>query len=109
MPTLRCEVNNCVHNSTNLCELGEIAVKGRDASHCDSTCCSTFCDCSGSLSNEKTDRMTSSTASSTSSIRCSADSCKYNEQNNCCADSINVTGHGAEKAEQTVCSTFCCH
>lgn len=109
MPTLRCEVGNCVHNATSLCELGEIAVKGRDATHADSTCCSTFCDCTDSLSNEKTDKMTSSVASSSSSIRCSADSCKYNEQNNCVADSINVSGHGAQRAEHTVCSTFTCN
>lgn len=102
MPILHCDVDNCVHNQKCLCELGEIAVKGKNANVSDSTCCSTFCDCRGGLSNEHVD----SRIGEHSEIKCSATNCKYNKDCSCSAEGIDVCGCGANSAENTVCATF---
>lgn len=104
MPILSCSVDNCVHNQNCMCELEEIAVKGRKAEKQESTCCSTFCDCSGSLSNETVDPP----ISENSHIRCSANNCDYNKNCECHADSVDVNGKGANYASSTECGTFAC-
>lgn len=104
MPELRCNVNNCVHNSNRCCELGEIAVKGVEAENADCTCCSTFCECSESLKNEHVDRQ----IPKDKSIMCSAEKCQYNQNCHCNADEIDICGCNANRAENTACSTFSC-
>lgn len=103
MTNLKCSVENCLHNCNNLCELGEIAVKGHHAQQPDTTCCSTFCDTTSSLQNETVAR-----ADVQTQIQCSAKNCVYNGDCHCHADGIEVCGCGANHAEHTVCSTFSC-
>ena len=88
-----------------MCELEEIAVKGRQAKEQGSTCCSTFCDCSGSMSNETVDPP----ISESSHIRCSAKNCSYNENCECHAEGVKVGGNGANCASNTLCNTFNCN
>lgn len=104
MPILHCDVSNCVHNQSSLCELGEIAVKGHSATMSDATCCSTFCDCSNELSNEHVNK----NICECSEIQCSATNCKHNRECNCTAQGIDVCGCGAHSATNTACSTFEC-
>lgn len=103
MSILKCEVENCVHNSCSCCELDQIAVKGRTAVKSDHTCCSTFCDCNNELKNENVDSAVPKTK-----IKCSADNCKYNSDCQYHASDVNVCGCGADHAVNTVCSTFEC-
>ncbi|PHV72036.1 hypothetical protein CS063_00735 [Sporanaerobium hydrogeniformans] len=102
MPLLRCDVDNCVHNGQNCCELGQIAVKGRSAQNASETCCSTFCECTGSMSNACIDINPQAEVQ----IKCSAQNCTHNENFYCNARDINVCGCGASSAEYTSCSSF---
>ncbi len=102
MPQLRCDVNNCVHNGQNSCELGQIAVKGRSAQKVGETCCSTFCECTESMSNACIEVNPQAEAQ----IKCSAQNCTYNENCHCSAETIHVSGCGASCAEHTACATF---
>lgn len=103
MAILKCDVNNCVHNSACCCELDQIAVKGKTAVKQDNTCCSTFCNCESELQCEEIDSALPKTK-----IACSADNCKYNCNHECQANDVNVCGCGANQATNTVCSTFEC-
>ncbi len=103
MTILKCDVNNCVHNSCSCCELNEIAVKGKSAHHSGKTCCSTFCNSIQELNNENVD-----SAQLKTKIKCSAENCKYNKDCHCNASDVNVCGCGADHAINTVCSTFTC-
>lgn len=103
MTNLKCDVTNCLHNCSNMCELGEIAVKGENAQEQDNTCCSTFCDTCGCLTKEHVEH-----ADPQSKVRCSATNCTHNKDKHCEANDINVCGCGADHAINTVCSTFSC-
>ena len=101
MTNLRCGVTNCAHNEECLCEKKEIKVSGDHADVPEQTCCSSFRDSTGSTKNVST-----GSASIETNIGCSAKSCLYNEHEKCTASSIEVSGRGAQKSEQTLCSTF---
>ncbi|BBF45198.1 protein of unknown function DUF1540 [Lachnospiraceae bacterium KM106-2] len=103
MTNLSCDVTNCLHNASHLCELGEIAVKGQNAHEKDNTCCSTFCSTCGPLNKEEVND-----ADVKSDISCSATTCKHNKDCRCHADEIEVCGCGADHAVNTACSTFSC-
>ena len=40
-------------------------------------------------------------------VSCTAEDCIYNSRSHCTADHISVSGHGAKKARETECDTFC--
>lgn len=101
MTNLLCGVTNCAYNEEHLCEKKEIKVSGDHADVPEQTCCSSFRDSDGSPKNKIT-----GSASLETNIGCSAKSCYYNEHEKCSARAIEVSGSGAQKSEQTLCSTF---
>lgn len=100
MTSLGCSVENCIHNRNRLCEMSSIEVKGRSADSKESTCCSTFRDGEGSFSNK------SGSAEPETEIYCSAAKCKYNDDNLCYANNVDIYGKGALNSENTACATF---
>ena len=101
MPKLRCSAQNCMHNSSECCCRGAIEVAGTSAGHSEETCCSNFYQNIGNMSNavgqEPTEYM---------EVQCEAENCTHNEGYQCQADSIDVSGHGACKCDETCCSSF---
>lgn len=101
MTNLKCSVINCIHNCSHLCEMNTIEVKGRDADTVEETCCSTFRDGGDSISSNS-----SKEASLETHVGCSANACKYNKDNYCYAEHIDISGSGADNSQQTACATF---
>lgn len=101
MPKLRCSAQGCVHNASECCCRGAIEVAGTSAGHSEETCCSNFYENVGNMSNavgqEPTEYM---------EVQCEAENCMHNEGYQCQADSIDVSGHGACKCDETCCSSF---
>ena len=99
MTNLKCSVTNCGHNKDNYCCKESILVEGENASTPASTRCSSFvykpgdCFCGESPKNS-------------SNIECSAETCVFNKNRYCEADSIHVGNEEAKKADATECDSF---
>lgn len=104
MTSLKCTVENCIHNASRLCSLNEIDVNGLDAHESDGTCCHSFKDGEGKVSNSAA----LENAKPETSIKCSATNCVHNDDCHCHADGVEVCGCGAKKCEHTECDTFRC-
>lgn len=104
MTSLKCTVENCIHNASRLCSLNEIDVNGPDAHESDGTCCHSFKDGEGKVSNSAA----LENAKPETSIKCSATNCVHNDDCHCHADGVEVCGCGAKKCEHTECDTFRC-
>ena len=103
MPNLVCSVENCANNEDCLCALNEISVCGCEAQTSDNTCCASFREESESFSNCAGN---CGCATASTEVACQAHNCTHNEDDCCCADSINVCGCGAKRSEGTECSSF---
>ena len=98
MPNLTCTVTKCGHNENKLCALNSIDVSGGGEK--DNTCCNNFTH-DQSMKNHATN------ATSSTHIYCQAKDCKYNDENVCMADSIEVSPCCSDNScEDTRCSTF---
>jgi hypothetical protein len=114
--TLSCSATNCVNNMSGLCSASTINVFGSNAHSSESTQCETFAEkgLKNSLSNVLNNNIigefqqvfNSESIMMSPSIRCSATSCVYNENNLCSADNIMVSGVGAITSVRTQCETF---
>ncbi len=106
MPALVCTAKTCIYNKNELCSKGDIKVEGNTARTKDETCCSSFQERTGqSMSNSCAD----GSGCTNISVSCSACECKYNEEMQCHAGSIDIKGSQACCCEDTCCSTFDCH
>lgn len=102
MNDLACGVKTCAYNDCNCCKRDNIKVEGPSAEQSSATCCSSFCD-SGS------DRATSACHNEpkrTTNILCDAVKCRYNDDRNCTAKHVDVTGSYATVSGETECATF---
>ncbi len=100
MPNLRCSAESCLYNNEQYCSRGEINVAGLSASTSDDTCCANYCEGHGGAKNavgDPTPQM---------EVSCEAKKCTYNQNYQCQASSIDVSGYGANKAMDTCCSSF---
>jgi len=102
MTNLSCSVTNCAHNKDDLCSLNDIKVGGHQANVKEETCCSSFEDREDSVQNMSD----SSQAEPETEIECDARECVYNEDKECTASEIHVSGDGASECEETECHTF---
>ena len=101
MTRLECSVKNCVHNSDCYCCKHAITVDGREASRADETCCASFDENrGGSFKN------LFKTPETRLEITCDAVKCIYNEDSRCKAQSVGISGDGANVSSQTQRSTF---
>ena len=101
MPQLRCSAQNCAHNSEQCCCRGEIKVAGNQAHHSENTCCSNFYEDQGGARNSVSQAPTVQM-----NVGCEATNCTHNNNCNCAADSIDVSGYNACNCDDTCCSSF---
>lgn len=102
MTQLKCSADTCVNNCSGLCALNGIQVDGSTACCCSETSCGSF--------SPKTDAFTNSVnnmdVKPETRIQCHARECVYNKDMRCSADSIRISGHGADRCGDTECATF---
>lgn len=101
MPALSCDVATCIHNSERCCCKGAILVEGQNAEKPSSTCCSSF--------DEKTEdccKNSYETKNLALAVECEAVNCRFNEAKKCKAKHITISGHHANIADETECSSF---
>lgn len=103
MPSLLCSAVNCIYNEDRYCSKGDIMVTGEDAQKSGETCCSSFRERNGENMGA---RNSVGEASKETWVDCTACNCRYNEEEECHADSIDISGASACNCSQTECSTF---
>ena len=99
MPDLYCEASNCAHNKNRLCSIDNITVSGKTAVRADGTCCENFTE-------QTTPESLINKGEKKTFIDCYAENCRYNEDLNCYADSVNICGEEACRCKETECKTF---
>ena len=102
MNDLACSVKTCAYNDCNCCKRENIKVEGDRAESSASTCCSSFCE-------KGSPRVTSACECEpkrTTNILCDAVKCRYNDERNCTAKHVDVTGSHAMVSSETECATF---
>ncbi|MCR1949463.1 MULTISPECIES: DUF1540 domain-containing protein [unclassified Clostridium] len=104
MQKIYCSANNCSHNKENICFANRINVVGKNSDVESDTCCGSFLDryTYGNLTNNVYDE-----GDPCSCLVCKVNSCKYNENQLCSLNSINVSGNDAKLYSQTNCESFC--
>lgn len=102
MTNLMCSVQNCQNYQNNLCTLSSIQVDGRRAHSPRQTCCSSFQERGQGASND----ISTEQPEIETQVKCDAATCAFNHSGACSAETITVTGSGAQSAEQTECSSF---
>lgn len=101
MTDLGCKVKNCVyHSEENLCSRDTIKVDGSNATESCSTCCASF--------ENLRDKATNSCVCGKQKIEitCEAVNCKFNENNNCMANHIDVKPSKDKSYGSTECASF---
>lgn len=103
MPKIVCDVTKCSHNKSNICYANRINIAGGNAENSEQTNCASFLDKNhySTLTNN-----TNYDSDECNAIVCNVHSCSYNHNKCCYADSIQVTGDGANLYEETSCHTF---
>ncbi len=101
MTKLDCTVTTCVHNAERCCCRSEILVEGVRAKNCCDTCCGSFD--SGVL---KRFLKSPPRFSSKLEVECDVVNCLYNDDHQCRAERIAITGDGAMAVGQTECASF---
>ncbi|WP_322382011.1 DUF1540 domain-containing protein [Clostridium perfringens] len=95
--------NNCSHNKENICFSNRTNVVGKNSDkECD-TCCASFLDRAiyGNLTNNTYDE-----GEPCSCLVCKVNTCRYNENELCSLNSINVSGSDVKLYSETNCESF---
>lgn len=100
MPKLKCSVSNCAHHCDDLCCLNHIGVGADHADNPEETCCTNFMEQSGATNSAEN-------PNDALDVGCHAENCTFNENHQCSADSIDISGQGACNCTDTCCSSFC--
>ena len=102
MAKINCNVTNCAHNNSSVCYSNIVNIKGGKATDSCSTCCGNFLD----------ERDYSTLTNNTNgpgpcdALVCSVQTCVYNKNQACSAESINVNGNDVAVYTEANCSTF---
>jgi hypothetical protein len=83
------------------CSKGDIKVGGENAEVCQETCCESFQE-----RKRENARSSMGTPSTVTDVRCEATHCKYNDQCNCNAGHVDISGAAACNCRETECVTF---
>ena len=106
MPAIKCNIDNCAHNTNGTCYANKISVNGKKARTSNNTCCSSFVNESG-YSN-----LTNSTLDSNpcNSLNCTVKTCVNNAGNICALRDVSITSHAdnANLLSETYCGSFRC-
>lgn len=101
MPLLSCSAVKCIYNQDKYCGKGDILVSGDHAQEPAETCCSSF------RENETGEARNSiGEPSKRIQVDCTACNCRYNEDEECQAERIDIAGSSACQCRQTQCCTF---
>ncbi len=102
MAKINCEVTNCSHNKSGECYANCIDIVGSSAKKENDTSCGSF------LDKHHYSELTNNTLSSGSCdyLKCTAETCRFNDNRLCNLDQIAVSGKRAEYYTQTECSSF---
>lgn len=101
MPLLSCSAEKCIYNTDHYCSKGDIMVTGEEAEKACETCCSSF--------RERGENSASNSVGEPSKqilVGCSACNCRYNDEEACHAEKIDICGPHACQCRQTECGTF---
>lgn len=101
MTLLSCSAMTCFYNKDSYCSKGDIKVEGNQAQEACETCCSSFRECTEGCGKNSTSK-----GAERIQIDCSAEHCQYNENRNCVAGKVDISGTSAHSSDQTECSTF---
>lgn len=102
MTKLTCDVKTCTSNTCGQCSRPDIHVGGNSANTPSDTDCDSFNELRSGTTNAVGDREPNPQMP----ISCDAVNCKYNNNYECDADAIQVTGASAKQTSQTECETF---
>ena len=102
MTKINCNVTNCSHNKSSVCYSNIVNIKGGQAKEARHTACGNFLDMKdySNLTNN------TNACGPCDSLVCSVQSCVYNKNQACTAESINVDGHNVVVYTEANCSTF---
>lgn len=103
MSNLKCNASNCINNAHGLCSRPIIRVDGDNAQKSYDTFCHSFNHRMGNMQNAISG---GGSAEEHTDIKCTACECKYNSDNYCTADDVEVLGGGACRCGETECKTF---
>ena len=103
MTRISCEVKKCVYNAVGGCKLDSINVGTAHARMTDETKCESYTPGEKSAVNGC---HCNDDACSISSINCSAENCKYNDDGVCEAKKIEICTCKSGTCGDTECSTF---
>lgn len=101
MTRLDCSVKTCVHNSENCCCKRGILVEGSEARDTCDTCCGSFEENRGGMF-----KNLFKTPETRLQVDCDAVTCVYNDDHQCRAEKIAISGDGARAVGQTECVSF---
>ncbi len=96
MPLLSCSAEKCIYNTDHYCSKGDIMVTGEEAEKACETCCSSF--------RERGENSASNSVGEPSKqvlVGCSACNCRYNDEEACHAEKIDICGPHAERGENS--------
>lgn len=98
---LDCYVTSCVYNANRCCSKGDIVVGGQDAKVNRETVCDSFKERKGDQMKNAANSMSKDIA-----IVCEATNCRFNENKNCMAEHISISGGNASSSTETECASF---
>ncbi|QEY33611.1 DUF1540 domain-containing protein [Caproiciproducens galactitolivorans] len=104
MTYLSCDVMNCINNKDRYCCRPDIQVSGRSANDPRQTSCASFSDATDSAQNAVGTVLPNTSLE----IYCEAENCKYNHEERCSAEHINIDAESEIPHSQsyTQCGTF---
>jgi hypothetical protein len=102
MARINCEVTNCSHNKYGVCYANCVDIVGSSAKEDFDTACGSF------LHRLHYAELTNNILGSGSSdcLKCTVETCTFNNNNLCTLDDIRVSGKNAEYHTQTACVSF---
>ena len=102
MTKINCSVNNCSHNEKETCYANRVNVGGSGAKNPHDTCCGSF------LDKSNYSKLTNNTNSkgACDCLVCEVETCEYNNNKLCSAETISVSGNDVNIYTETNCSTF---
>lgn len=101
MPSLKCDVTSCLHNSDKYCCKNTILVGGENAKDSQSTCCSSF-----DQAKNFSGRNEFETKNLALAVECEAVNCRFNDAKRCKAKHITISGGNAKETKETLCASF---
>ena len=101
MPSLRCDVTTCLHNSDKCCCKNTILVEGEKAHSPETTCCSSFDE-----AKEFSGKNDFESKNLALAVECEAVNCRFNDAKRCKAKHITISGGKATDMKDTMCASF---